>query len=690
MGNTYTYSGPGTRWVVGDATEKGKLDISRINGDHLHEALNYLMDTDNPENGLLSTVEAPLVAPGGWVKGKDVPAKTSENISKVILVDLTDPGTMWDVGAFLARVRWTSWYQELGAPPMRGALWIDNAGTAVEWWNLDTDATYMTFTSGVNNMVSAAPGSLVFLDGMLYVGDTASGIVLIDFMRDKQNVHQTGGLYQHNGDVSERNDSKSAVLFNSSIAIKNNAVKSVAAWRDPTLVDEFGRPQHWWSAGHTTGISVYNVIDDAIYDAADAQDAYAQATTPGGSLFITQQFDPSDPDQVVFYETIEQATADSFVQTTNHTPSAAQNTGCKSLSFFGASSTWFPESVGAYEFGAAGGPIAVVGSDVGLLFIHEHISSYPDGGLILATSSYQTPYMKGVRAGAWPLNDVNDRSGNGYTLTNNGSVTFTSGPFGNTATFNGSSQYFSATTTAEVFTSDDIVVSFYFKTTTATNPSGTEYLLRWENGAQMINITMSTSAFIAVDVRDSASNMDTATTPFDVADAKWHHFCFVRDYSAGTHTIYLDGVEVASDISIAATSTVSLTTLYLGYGGSSGHFDGQIAQVFVGHDAWTEAEIRLEYQRMVRGLGGATHTLTADDVDSVRIDPNTGIAAVCVGDRVEIWDVVTGLRESIDATTTATLNDADVRQPADADGPWYIAGRSGQFEIIAPDRRILG
>jgi hypothetical protein len=60
-----------------------------------------------------------------------------------------------------------------------------------------------------------------------------------------------------------------------------------------------------------------------------------------------------------------------------------------------------------------------------------------------------------------------------------------------------------------------------------------------------------------------------------------------------------------------------------------------------------------------------------------------------VADQLEVWDAVLALRESIDAVTTATLNDADVRLPPGADDPWYIMGRSGKIDVVAPDRRVL-
>ena len=98
----------------------------------------------------------------------------------------------------------------------------------------------------------------------------------------------------------------------------------------------------------------------------------------------------------------------------------------------------------------------------------------------------------------------------------------------------------------------------------------------------------------------------------------------------------------------------------------------------------------MEYQRMKRGLAGDEYRLNDNGVDSVRVDQNTGLAAVCVNNQVEIWNVNLGLRESINATTTATLNDADVRLPEGADEPLIAMGRSGQIGVVAPDRRLLG
>jgi hypothetical protein len=68
MGNSYTWPGVGERWTVGQATTIGRLNTARIGMDHLHEALNHIMDTDNPEGGLSFSAAGDItMAEDGWV-----------------------------------------------------------------------------------------------------------------------------------------------------------------------------------------------------------------------------------------------------------------------------------------------------------------------------------------------------------------------------------------------------------------------------------------------------------------------------------------------------------------------------------------------------------------------------------------------------------------------------------------------
>lgn len=65
MPNTYLYTGPGTRYTVGDPTSKTLLDITRTNVDHVQEAVASILDSTNPENGLTATQADPLVLTAG-------------------------------------------------------------------------------------------------------------------------------------------------------------------------------------------------------------------------------------------------------------------------------------------------------------------------------------------------------------------------------------------------------------------------------------------------------------------------------------------------------------------------------------------------------------------------------------------------------------------------------------------------
>jgi len=56
MANTYTYSGPATRWSEGDPTAVDFLNVSRVNSDHLYEALNTILVTSGVTSGATSTL----------------------------------------------------------------------------------------------------------------------------------------------------------------------------------------------------------------------------------------------------------------------------------------------------------------------------------------------------------------------------------------------------------------------------------------------------------------------------------------------------------------------------------------------------------------------------------------------------------------------------------------------------------
>ena len=636
----------------------------------------------------------------------------SQNASKIILVDLTDPDTLWDVQAFLARARYTSWYQELGNPPMRGAIWINNAKRDIVWWNLDTDATYMTFTAAANNVVGAVDtNDLAFLDGKLYFAQSSgTRLGIVDFLQDHIKTYDESQVSLYNGNIEERNDANGFLAYNTDASqrILSATVNGVAAVRDLSLVDEFDRPKHWWSVATNTGTggasgNTYNPVNDAVYTSTMGDNLDAITMSQSGKMWWMRN---TSPDSVYGYNIY--SIGANGITAANYLPQANWNGGS-----IGNSGSAVIADIAAFEAFNGFDGIAVAmdaGLDIGFIKSKTATNQGTESAHIFITSSYQTPYMKGNRICAYPLNDVNDRSGTAKTLTNHNSVTFTSGPFGNTATFNGSDNYLSRTQDSNLNVTgtagDTFTMSFYFKTTSATNPGATRYMINlndYATGAKYMHMRLNTNGTLNFISSDGSEN-DSITTAGDVYDAKWHHVVGAiafgdrsGPWKGGTHgatgwmRLWVDGVYIGGT-SWANTTSFGTNSLYIG----NTALACQIAQFSFCkgtnyQGVWTENEINLEYQRMLRGLGGATATLANDDVKSVQIDQNSGLAAITTAaNQTEIWDIETGMRESIDATTTATIADADVRLKSGAILPEYITGRSGAIEFDGQERNVLG
>ena len=641
-------------------------------------------------------------------------ALSSQNAKKIILVDLTDPATMWDVEEFLARVKYASWYNDegLGNPPMRGAIWIINGQTEIVWWDLDKDVEWLSFESGTSGIAqSASPviTDIAFLDGILYVTmTTGMQLVQVDFLRDRatrtsatnNSIFIPYGIKNRNGSWGHLNYRSGAQYV-----IVNSAVNAVSAVRDPSAVDEFGRPKHWWAVGTNGGSSVYNPVNDAIYDTdagSNTDDNDANAISPRG-VFATIRDHSGSVDRAMGINSIFIVSSDtSYAQWGFST----DEEGALDLPF----SSETGQCIDVYDGGVLAGGTLAYGTDKGLLlgFLTGGISTgsaanpsgiRANGAAIAITSDYQTPYMKGYRVAAYPLNDANDRSGSGNNLTNGSAPPYTAtGPFGDCADFDGSNHYLLSGTFTTI-NSQLISISLYFNAD-SNNPSATEILASISNSNQGESYTLgltSTNGYPFCAWDDGTASSGNVTASVDACDGQWHHLYVTRGAAVGAiNKIYLDGMLIASGGAGTNQGTIDVDRIALG-GRVDGteKFNGKMAQVSIscgaGGDSWTENEINLEYERMLRGLGGATAKLANSDVKSVRIDHNSGLAAITTAaNQTEIWDIETGMRQSIDATTTATINDADEKLKSGAILPEYITARSGAIEFDGQERNVLG
>jgi len=134
----------------------------------------------------------------------------------------------------------------------------------------------------------------------------------------------------------------------------------------------------------------------------------------------------------------------------------------------------------------------------------------------------------------YKLSDLSDSSGNNRTLTNNNGVSFAAGKIGNAAVFNG--------------TNCLSVAPFNI---------GTSFTMGcWVNSTQLNNYDVFLAQYVGAGfytMSDGSvqfgdiSTWNAASSPNVVTANTWHHIVLVSN--AGSGTLYVDGVVVASDSS---------------------------------------------------------------------------------------------------------------------------------------------
>lgn len=172
--------------------------------------------------------------------------------------------------------------------------------------------------------------------------------------------------------------------------------------------------------------------------------------------------------------------------------------------------------------------------------------------------------------GHWKLDENTgtsafDTSSRGNTLTLS-SASWSFGKF-NSGWNGDGGKYLSRSDDADfdVIASENMTISFWFKSDSATNPSGNEYLMDKENGTGY-GLYMTTGGLLTygIDSDGTWTPADTAATSADVYDGSWHHAAAVKTGTAKIE-LYVDGVLVGTDSTIAATGDLSNTdTLSIG------------------------------------------------------------------------------------------------------------------------------
>lgn len=207
----------------------------------------------------------------------------------------------------------------------------------------------------------------------------------------------------------------------------------------------------------------------------------------------------------------------------------------------------------------------------------------------------------------YSLDNTTDATGNGYTLTNNGSTTFTSALIINGGDFNGTTQslnnnsvlgalsyprsfqawmnFDSVSGDRAIFALGDASIHYY----SLKKDSGTGTIVfRSNNNTQ-------------------AANVDTGITP---STATWYH-CVVIQNSSTSVTIYINNVETNT---AATTFVATVGQFYLAYLGRSGawYTDGRIDEVGI----WNRALTSTEVGQLYNGGAGLAYPLTVSSANT--------------------------------------------------------------------------
>ena len=617
-----------------------------------------------------------------------VETAADENAQKVIIVDLDDPGTIWDYAQFMQQIQGTSWFAELGAPPMHGLMFITEAQDKLVWWNRETGAAYMTFTAASGNMIGAGTiADAAWSDSKILVAQS-DGVYVVDLLVDGLTYYGTTGIQTYKGDVTDRNSASGFTTMATSPAIVNNATNAIAAVRDPSLTDEFNRPKHWWTVGTDGGGSVYNPVDDAIYDSSTTNDFEQINLTATGVLSYPRDNGTRQKWGVI--RSIFGIAADAWSADTLW---ANDRADAEDIAWTNAATTKPYALLDGRSWAEEGMPQVWFGSDEGAYVGHVHSSTNAtEGGLIRLTETYASPYMKGDIRGAWPLHSTADVSPGGHTLTNNNSVTFSDGgPAGSYANFDGVNQSLSVADHADWSGMSELSWGCWFWRDTDSGAN--------EGVFGQYNLASYPSWGFYIDTSDNlVASLGTAggDPTNSWAGLSLGQWCYaVGTYESGSFKLYVNGVLVATNA--GGTGTVDDTAAIVVVGGLTNghatpdyHFDGRIGGAFVSATMMTEREVKAEYARGIRRINSTidtNDTISDNDVAAIAADPNGKYVAVMGDDKTcNVFDEF-AVPVATDTYPGTTARDVAIKSMPGGVRHLIMAG-SDQIELVQPDTKI--
>lgn len=614
---------------------------------------------------------------------------TTSTSRSVIPIDIDNPYWVWDKIAFDVYARSTSWFSELGAPPVQGYLTISENQESVIWWDRVKNTAYLTFETGSSslNMVSSSPIHAQFLDGKIYIIGS-EGLDVIDLLLDESYNFNSSGMNRYKGNISSRNSSlgySSAISTISGVA--SSAAYDVSVYRDPNgSIDQLSRPKHWWSVASEGGVSVYNPIMGDVFDILSSRHENVAISSDGTLAYMGGG---SGVISVMDSITENKADGESWDRqyaftTTPNLSGTLSNSSSRSLSILPGASAAEEGSNVIYAglSGVGGGGNARDALNI----IHENKNSSDDSGVIFMGQDYSGAYMKGEVVGCWPLQgDGNDIGKNDLDMDNYGPIPFTaSGVWGSAPDLTSSSEmYFKRDDDAIFDVGSSMSISCWFNRDIA--PGTAQSIVgKWDSSASDKSFLLQVNSSDLLQFSLYTSGQHTVGA-VPVGTGKWYHF--VATFNGTKLTAYLNGEEVDSTTISLSSVNDSDTSFTIGCSQNDSSnvnfFDGKIQNVCLMKGVMNSREVDYEFRR---GLGSLSSTATTkstiagDSILTLTTEQQGGFTTVCSGGKAVILDRFAV--PVIEHSPSGTLRDACAISTIGSVLPHYAIAANDSFEIV--------
>ena len=662
---------------------------------------------------------------------------TTLNAAKVVIYDLDNPNHVWDWNQAKKLIKNTSWYQELGPPPIHGFFISSNDRTRIHWVDRDSPTLdiYMTFNTdtsgtGVFDGLAGNPYDFAVLDFKLYVCGEG-GLPIVDFIQDDAtSVNSSRTFKACAGGLVNRNSAGNVTQWGTGPLLTSQGLRAIAVTRDTinNRKDNHGRPLHYYAVNTTiTGvtpgpaqvflpqdlsqldgraISYMGGRQNSTITASNTWDIhFSQAGKNGNFLYLSAELgNPSGRVHATeerlstiagndFFDNIQQ-----HAGTNEHDPPSRSYHQAPGITGdLRTLSTYNPPDADYLLAGWSTGLVLSRGVNLRSGATEIDNAETIEKSTIIINSTYASPLMVGQRYACYPLHNGNDIGGGGRHLSTavGAGPTFSStgGPLGPKASFDGTT---GLNITPVAFEGSRLGVSCYVRFNSFTGYMPIIGLWTDQTNDRSWNLyTSEAGGYLGFGLTmwTGSINTDLSTgNIFPLDTNKWYHVAF--SWKAGAfERLFVDGVLIDNSWSVAYTGGLQNNPgvgVNIGAGSNGTSYiyflNGDIANVMLSENYLTNEQVRLECKRMKQGLNSSvSQVLASDSVTSIRSDENSGYSVVCAGNTAHIIDSQTGIIYDKKAISSGTLNYADITSVNYSERPQYVLVGSESVEQVTSD-----